>query len=361
MINNKDDGPEADNGTPSDREFSRSGQQRRDPSFSDFVEPHDDGYEEPDRDTDIDSGYPTDSVEEEEFDDEFPDEVDDDPFIEEDAETLYDADPSDTEQEDAWLEKELGFEKEEETEHQNWPLGLIAVAFVALALLAAGGYGVMQQRAATEEELRELRAALATAASPEEVRTSRGALEVLQVSYDKLAAEAETLSLENRRLADTVAGLEAQLSAQQSTMTKSISAAKKPESPTPANDTTPDAPIQSATSSVEPAKPVTAEPAAPKPAPAKAASKPAATQTIAATSGPWFVNFGSYAMRNMADTWAARLHPSAGKVIIAPNTKDGKTLYRVRVVGLASRDSAKEVARKLEAEQRVSELWVGKE
>ena len=66
-------------------------------------------------------------------------------------------------------------------------------------------------------------------------------------------------------------------------------------------------------------------------------------------------------MRNMAETWAARLHPIAGQVIIAPNTSNGKTLYRVRVIGLADRDSAKAVARKLEAEQGVSELWVGKE
>jgi hypothetical protein len=73
------------------------------------------------------------------------------------------------------------------------------------------------------------------------------------------------------------------------------------------------------------------------------------------------VNFGSYAARNMAETWATRLHPGAGKVVIAASTSDGKTLYRVRVVGLADREAARKVASKLEADMRVSELWVGKE
>ncbi len=80
----------------------------------------------------------------------------------------------------------------------------------------------MQQRAATEEELRQLRAALATSANPEEAKTSREALQNLQQSYDKLAANAEALTLENRRLADTVAGLQAQLGVQQAVLTKTV-------------------------------------------------------------------------------------------------------------------------------------------
>jgi len=73
------------------------------------------------------------------------------------------------------------------------------------------------------------------------------------------------------------------------------------------------------------------------------------------------VNFGSYATRNMAVSWAARLRPGAGEVIILPTSSDGKTLYRLRVIGLADRDVAKGVARKLETELRVAELWVGKD
>ncbi|HEY6131583.1 MAG TPA: SPOR domain-containing protein, partial [Halioglobus sp.] len=103
------------------------------------------------------------------------------------------------------------------------------------------------------------------------------------------------------------------------------------------------------------------QPAVPKLAVPETTAPKSATTRSATSSGPWFVNFGSYATRAMADTWATRLHPNRGEVIVAANTRDGKTLYRVRVVGLDSRNSAMDVARTLESELRVSALWVGKD
>ncbi len=258
--------------------------------------------------------------------------------------------------------------EEDEDSGRKWPLGLIAVATAALVLLIGGGYGVMQQRAATEEELRQLRATLATSANPVDESASREALQELQKSYDKLAADAEALKLENRRLTDTVAGLEAQLGVQQAVITKAAPAAKQvnPQVADAVASLYEKKPLPSA----KPDKPATAEKASlPQPAavpePAAAAPiapKPAAGPTTpAASSGPWFVNFGSYGSRNMAETWANKLSPNAGKVIVAPSVKDGQTFYRVRVVELASKGSADEVARQLEAQMRVSKLWVGKE
>jgi cell division protein FtsN len=224
------------------------------------------------------------------------------------------------------------------------------VACVALVLLTAGGYGVMQQRAATEEELRQLRAALATTASPEEVKTSREALQNMQQSHDKLSANAEALTLENRRLADTVASLQAQLGVQQAVLTKAVPAANQTEPATAAEVNSP--------RPVAPPAPVASKAVTP----ATDAIDPATTHSAAAaSSGPWFVNFGSYASRSAAESWSTRLHPGAGRVIIVPSAKDGQTLYRLRVVGLSSKSSAEEVARKLEGELRVSRLWVGRE
>ncbi len=352
--------------------------QRREPIFSRFDDDDDDDYEEPDRDTDYPSGFRADSVEEEdEFEDEFSDENAQDQFHAGDSTPRYTPDLSVAEEPDAWLEKE-GYLDDDEDTREHWPLSLIAVAVVALVLLAAGGYGVMQQRAATQTELRDLRAKLATTASPENVTASRDALQNIQLSYDKLSATAEALTLENRRLADTVAGLQAQLGVQQAVLTKTLpgasqvkpaatrdtsgspSAASGPVAPqpvTPPQVTSPSTTEEPAVHTPAAPKPTVAKPLPPKPAP-----KPAAKPTVATTSsGPWFVNFGSYASRNMAQTWASKLHPGAGKVIVAPNAKDGQTLYRVRVVGLADRGSAQEVARQLETQLRVAELWVGKE
>ena len=52
---------------------------------------------------------------------------------------------------DDWLEDREHYNEGQNSRTQAWPLGLIAVAVVALMLLVAGGYGVMQERAAIEE------------------------------------------------------------------------------------------------------------------------------------------------------------------------------------------------------------------
>ena len=320
--------------------------QRQEPTFSRYDE--DEAYEEPDRDADYTSGFHENDVEDDdEFDDDSPEE--DEPDLFEDDDTEYDDDPAYDDEADTWQEKESYFEQDD-APGQTWPLGLIAVAIVALVLLAAGGYGVMQQRAATENELRELRAALAIQENPTGPGANRDALEELQQAFDTLSAEAETLRLETRTLSDTVTGLEAQLGKQQTL--SPVPAVAAQAQPNTVNESTP-----------KPAQPT----AAPAKTPAPTVSKPVESRTTeakpatVATAGPWFVNFGSYATRNMAESWAARLHPDAGKVTIIPTTSDGRTLYRLRVIGLADRESAKQVARKLETSLRVSELWVGKE
>jgi cell division protein FtsN len=376
MTRNDDYHSDAEEGpVPGDDANPNGSIQRHEPKFGRFYEDEDE-YEEPDRDTDYSAGYRAENLEaEEEFEASYPDEADSGVLTaEEDDEPEYlsssvwsESDQSIAEEPDAWLEKE-DYREEDVDSGRKWPLGLVAVGIAALVLLIAGGYGVMQQRAATEEELRQLRATLATSVNPVDESASREALQELQKSYDKLAANAEALKLENRRLTDTVAGLEAQLGVQQVAITKAAPAAKqvKPQvadavaslyekKPPPSANQVKPAAIEESTLPQPAAvpKPATPEPIAPKPA--------AGPATPAVSTGPWFVNFGSYASRSMAETWANKLSPNTGKVIIAPSVKDGQTLYRVRVVELASRGSAQEVARQLEAQMRVSKLWVGKE
>ena len=222
---------------------------------------------------------------------------------------------------------------EEDEQSGGWPLGLIAVGIIALLLVVAGGYGIVQQRAATQEEIVELRAALATAVSPQEVTASRAALQEANERNFELAAQAETLVRENQRLRDTVAGLEAQIQARQAT----------PDTAGAATEATP-----------------ASEPAAPEPA-AQEQTAPATAPSAAAASGDWFVNFGSYGQRSAAEQWISRLKPGAGSVIVAEGTRNGNTFYRVRVVGLADRAAADGVARKLEKDWGLPKLWVGSE
>ena len=307
------------------------GAPRKEPVFSGFDDEEE--YEEPERDTDFTSAYHEEEVED------YPGDIfEDNPAEDEFSDrTRVDEEPDNQDEED-WedsVEDEDGDWQEEHQEDyeepsSRWPLGLIAVAALALVLLAAGGYGVIQQRAADQEEIRSLRAQLATAVSPAEATASNDVLLETKQRNVELSMALESMKLENRRLTDTVAGLEAQLEAQQKAL------ARPAPAPEPA-----------------PAKP---SPAPVKPTPAPA-SKPAAP---APTAGDWFVTFGSYSQREMAESWAARLKPSAGRSTVSTASKDGKTFYRVRIVGLDSRESADKIARQLESQYGLSKLWVGK-
>ncbi len=192
----------------------------------------------------------------------------------------------------------------------GWPLGLIAVGAVALVLLIVGGYGVLSERSAMEGELRELRSQLAVAASPQDLAAERTRQRELVEGRDELAAEITALRLENQRLADTVRGLEQQLEAQQA-------------------------------------------------ATARATEAPPAATAPATGSGPWFVNFGSYSQREMAESWAARINPASGEVTVSSIA--GGSLFRVRVVGLEDQASAQQVASDLQEAYDLSRLWVGQE
>jgi cell division septation protein DedD len=222
---------------------------------------------------------------------------------------------------------------------ESWPIGLIAVAVVALLLLAGGGYGVMQQRAEMREEVRDLRAQLATAARPEQITDSRDAQRELTELNTRLRQQLDSLTLENRQLADTVAGLENQLDAQRQAAIKLEEARAAARNQTATGSTSAPAPA-----------------VAPKAKPAPAAIAPTASGT-----GNWFVNFGSYSQQAVATDWAARLELSYGKVIVAPASANGKTVYRVRVVDLPSKAEAERISTRLQQEYKLPTLWVGRQ
>ena len=357
--------------------------ERQEPVFSDFDEFDD--FEEAERDTDYAAAYEDDGPDDE-FDDENdtdslatdwqviggttepgdsaavaarnPWAVEDDSInadppasglhaaeatLQEDKDLTRTDSADDWEDEDDYLEDEEDYDEEPDEGSHGWPLGMIIVGLVALVLLAAGGYGVIQQRSAAAEEIRQLQATLATAASPAEVASTREALQAMEERNTRQQATIDTLTLENRRLTDTVAGLEKQLAAQQanaaqatSTPPKAAAVAKPAPKPAPKPAATPVA----------------------KPVPA---AKPSTAANVTASSGNWFVNFSSYTQRSVADSWVKKLQPSVGKVIVASAVKDGRTYYRVRVAGLADRAQAEKVSRELQAAHGVSALWVGKE
>mgnify|MGYP000128763349 CR=1 FL=1 len=345
MSKDNHEGSDGDSETSPDVE-SKNKQQRHEPGFGGFNANDEYEYEEPDRDIDYSSSYSTDS-EDEGFDDASSDDQEQDAFsFEEEGEEEYESDQTLAGEPDDWLENEDNDNDETEDSTQSWPLGLIAVAAVALMLLAAGGYGVIQERAETVEELRQLRETLTTVTSLDDAGVSQKALQTLKQSYDGLTINAEALMRENRRLTNAVAELEVQLEASQAllpTGNKVIDTSVSAETKRPAsNNAGPVAP--------ESSTPVLA-------APQPAAVKPSMTMS----SGAWFVNVSSYSTRAAAEKWVDKVRPDAGNVIVSASTREGKTYYRVRVIGLANKSAAAQVARKLEAELSLNKLWVGHE
>ncbi|MFT5709477.1 MAG: hypothetical protein ACI8QT_000163 [Halioglobus sp.] len=215
-----------------------------------------------------------------------------------------------------------GTESQNDEHSQPWPLGLFAAGIIALLLLAAGGYGVLEQRLEMNKEVRMLRAKLATTTSNTEVAENRQAQRNLQVHNEELLTQVELLQAE-------ITDLHEELTQEQSKA------------------------------------PAVAPPAAIKPL---AAQKSSAEIDKAPSTGPsttvknaWFVNFGSYKSKATADSWASRLSVDAGRVAVVSAEKKGTLYYRVRILDLPNKTIAGKIALQLEQTHHLSPLWVGRQ
>jgi cell division septation protein DedD len=234
------------------------------------------------------------------------------------------------------------------------PLFMIVIVVAALALLAAGGYGVMQQRNAMQGEIRDLQARLATAASPDESAAAREELRAMEVASERLEDQLEILRAENQSLQENVATL-----ASTSESARATGADAEPSAAVTttraSTDTGAAAPAGSTTSATNPGSSASTSPAGS----ATGADEPAAEPVADAET--WFVNFGSYTRRVVAEQWSEQLNVNGGEVIVQTAEAGGRAVYRVRVTGLPDRDTAERVATGLEREFQLPRLWIGRE
>lgn len=212
------------------------------------------------------------------------------------------------------------------------PWGMIASLAVALLLLAVGGYGVLEQRSALQEEIRDLQARLSTAVSAEEAGDYRERQAQLELRNANLGAELQRLQAQRDQLAERVDSLQQALDS-----SRENAAALRAQADRAQDDA-----------------------AARAAAAREAAASAARAEQATAPAGAWFVNFGSYAARDVAADWSQRIDVDDGRVVIREASRDGRTLYRLRVIGLADRDAAERVARQLERRFDLPRLWVGR-
>ena len=203
-----------------------------------------------------------------------------------------------------------------------WPM---LVGFVAVMLIAVGGWGLFEERAALQTRINELERSQSQAQSTNSVDTSvLSALETdnaaLKLQLDGLyrdyeLAMAEITSLqEAREMTPTDAPEEDE---------RVSAVATKPEVSTPTSDT------ELALDTDE-------------------------------TTGSWFVNIGAYSVPQSAENIAAQLAGGGVDAVIQKiSTDDGKVLFRVRVTGLSTREDARQVGNDLESRYGINPVWVG--
>lgn len=231
--------------------------------------------------------------------------------------------------------------KADEERPSGPPLGTIALVALALALIAlgAGAYGVIQQHGAMQTEIRELQAQLANTLSAEEAAAERERQRQIELENETLRSEREALQADNAALSERADRLQAQLARQQASNEQAAAA-------------------QKAAAQREAAAREAERQLARRQREESAGAQAAANAS--APAGYWFVNFGSYAQRQVADRWASRLTVGEGRVVVKTASAAGKTVYRVRVVDLATRDAAERVSIALERQHALSPLWVGR-
>ena len=203
-----------------------------------------------------------------------------------------------------------------------WPM---LVGFVAVMLIAVGGWGLFEERAALQTRINELERSQSQAQSTNSVDTSvLSALETdnaaLKLQLDDLyrdyeLAMAEITSLQEAREITTTDAPEED--------ERMSAVATKPEVSTPTSDTE-------------------------------------LTLDTDDATGSWFVNIGAYSVPQSAENIAAQLADGGVDAVVQEiSTDDGKVLFRVRVIGLSTREDARQVGNDLESRYGINPVWVG--
>ena len=203
-----------------------------------------------------------------------------------------------------------------------WPM---LVGFVAVMLIAVGGWGLFEERAALQARINELERSQSQAQSTTSVDTSvLSALETdnaaLTLQLDGLyrdyeLAMAEITSLqESREMTTTDAPEEDE---------RVSAVATKPEVSSPTSDTE-------------------------------------LTLNTDGATGSWFVNIGAYSVPQSAENIAAQLADGGVDAVVQEiSTDDGKVLFRVRVTGLSTKEDARQVGNDLESRYGINPVRVG--
>ena len=167
----------------------------------------------------------------------------------------------------------------------------------ALVLLVVGGWGAISERSKLTNTVAQLENALATKSRQGDMTAAEE--QILQSDNQSLRLQLESLREQYGAVAREIELLQRSVNAQI-------------EQPTPEEST--------------------AEGTSAAPAPSSNGD------------GNWFVNVAAYSKQAMAEKWASKISSDASKVVVSAAEVNGKALYRLRIVGIASRQDATRLA-----------------
>ena len=227
----------------------------------------------------------------------------------------------------------------------------------ALVLLVVGGWGAISERSKLTNTVAQLENALATKSRQGDMTAAEE--QILQSDNQSLRLQLESLREQYGAVAREIELLQRSVSAQieQPTPEEALEpVAQAPATQAPA--------MQDSVAQVE----VTRELVRDDGDSGISQSEDSASESIGVTlapsssdNGSWFVNVAAYSRRAMAEQWASKISDDVSTAVVSAVEVNGKALYRLRVVGIASRQDAKLVAKKLEKTYSIGPLWVGTE
>ena len=226
-----------------------------------------------------------------------------------------------------------------------WPFVTVTAAAI---LLIVGGWGAVQERNELQQEIVQLKGQLGQKRSNGDLGSAQEAS--LLAENESMKAQLATLRDEYAQLADEISSLQDRLMADVDAgegQARVAAAEETPADPSP-------------TAVLTPAPLATREPVDDPTADVTDLSDGSEQSVVALAAGTtWFVNVASHSNRELAATWRDRIAKRYEGVRIQEANVNGRSLFRVRVLGFNSKIAAESARTELEQDFGIGPLWVG--
>lgn len=234
-----------------------------------------------------------------------------------------------------------------ESQNRRLPVWPFVTVTAAAILLIVGGWGAVQERNELQQEIAQLKGQLGQKRSDGDLSSAQEA---------SLLAENESMKAQLATLRDEYAQLANEISSLQNRLMADVDAGANHARVAATAETVAE---PAATAVMTPAPAATSEPAYEATEDETDLSEDSEQDIVALAGTTWFVNVASHSNRELAATWRDRIAKRYEGVRIQEADVNGRSLFRVRVLGFSSKAAAERARRQLEQDFGIGPLWVG--